>query len=165
MKSTQAELDASGQDSARRQQLQAQAESATKEVQYLQGQLSDLNGVLSNHVAGTKLQTLQDQHAKLLANNHAERQRADAIYANRAAKQRQTKETQAAAEQIQKQLEQKVQEMPIEQQQEYYNLQVEPTLCHCSCTYTGCPSASPYTTHLLPHGNGRQAICPQRFLV
>ena len=96
-----------------------------KEVQYLQGQLSDLNAVLSNHVAGTKLQTLQDQHAKLLASNHAERQRADAMYANRAAKQRQTKETQAAAEQIQKQLEQKVQEMTIEQQQEYYNLQVD----------------------------------------
>ena len=106
-----------------------QVESASKEVQYLQGQLSDLNAVLSNHVAGTKLQTLQDQHAKLAASNHAERQRADAIYANRAAKQRQTKETQAAAEQIQKQLEQKVQEMSIEQQQEFYNLQVWQHCC------------------------------------
>ena len=106
-----------------------QVDSASKEAQYLQGQLSDLNAVLSNHVAGTKLQMLQEQHGKLVASNHAERQRADAIYANRAAKQRQTKETQAAAEQIQKQLEQKVQEMSIEQQQEFYNLQV----CH-SCS-------------------------------
>ena len=101
-----------------------QAETASKEVQHLQGQLSDLNAVLSNHVASTKIEALHDQHAKILASNHAERQRADAVYANRAAKQRQTKEVQATAEQIQKQLEQKVHEMSIEQQQEYYNLQV-----------------------------------------
>ncbi len=102
-----------------------QVDTASKEVQQLQGQLSDLNAVLSNHVASTKLETLHDQHAKMLASNHAEWQRVDAVYANRAAKQRQTKEVQSAAEQIQKQLEQKVHEMSIEQQQEYYNLQVQ----------------------------------------
>ncbi|DBA65684.1 TPA: hypothetical protein ACH3X2_002738 [Trebouxia sp. C0005] len=119
----QAELDSSGQDLAKRQQLEMQVDTASKEVQQLQGQLSDLNAVLSNHVASTKLESLHDQHAKMLASNHAERQRVDAVYANRAAKQRQTKEVQSAAEQIQKQLEQKVHEMSIEQQQEYYNLQ------------------------------------------
>ncbi len=136
---SQAELDSSGQDLAKRQQLEMQVDTASKEVQQLQGQLSDLNAVLSNHVASTKLGTLHDQHAKMLASNHAERQRVDAVYANRAAKQRQTKEVQSAAEQIQKQLEQKVHEMSIEQQQEYYNLQVQhasptdrtqPDVCH-----------------------------------
>lgn len=91
-----------------------------------------MNAVLSNHVTGTKLNVLQDQHAKLLASNHAERQRVDAVYANRAVKQRQSKEVQKQAEQIQKQLEQKVHEMSIEQQQEYYNLQVAQRTCQ-SC--------------------------------
>lgn len=109
---------------AKRQQLELQVDTASKEVHNLQGQLSDLNAVLSNHVTGTKLNTLHDQHAKLIASNHAERQRVDAVYANKAVKQRQTKEVQKAAEQIQKQLEQKVHEMSMEQQQEYYNLQV-----------------------------------------
>ena len=98
-------------------------------MQHLQGQLSDLNAVLSSHVTGTKLDVLQDQHAKLLAANHAERQRVDAVYANRAVKQRQSKEVQKQAEQIQMQLEQKVHEMSIEQQQEYYNLQVAQRTC------------------------------------
>ena len=127
---SQAELDSSGQDLAKRQQLEMQMDTASKEVQQLQGQLSDLNAVLSNHVASTKLETLHDQHANMLASNHAERQRVDAVYANRAAKQRQTKEVQSAAEQIQKQLEQKVHEMSIEQQQEYYNLQVQDSSPH-----------------------------------
>ena len=109
---------------AKQQQLELQTDTASKEVQNLQGQLSDLNAVLSNHVTDTKLDTLHDQHAKLIASNHAERQRVDAVYANKAVKQRQTKEVQKAAEQIQKQLEQKVHEMSMEQQQEYYNLQV-----------------------------------------
>ena len=121
---SQAELDSSSQDLAKRQQLEMQVDTASKEVLHLQGQLSDLNAVLSNHVAGTKLETLNDQHATIVASNHAERQRVDAVYANRAAKQRQTKEVQNAAEQTQKQLEQKVHEMSMEQQQEYYNLQV-----------------------------------------
>lgn len=120
----QTELDSSSQDVVKRQQLELQVDTASKEVQHLQGQLADLNAVLSNHVSSTKPETLHNQHAALLASNHAERQRVDAIYANRAAKQRQTKEVQAAAEQIQKQLEQKVHEMSIEQQQEYYNVQV-----------------------------------------
>lgn len=107
-------------------------DTASKEVQHLQGQLSDMNAVLSNHVTGTNLDVLQDQHAKLLASNHAERQRVDAVYANRAVKQRQSKEVQKQAEQIQKQLEQKVHEMSIEQQQEYYNLQVAQRT-HQSC--------------------------------
>lgn len=109
---------------ARRQQLELQVDTASKEVQHLQGQLSDLNAVLSNHITGTKLDTLHDQHAKLVASNHAERQRVDAVYANKAVKQRQTKEGQKTAEQIQTQLEQKVHEMSLEQQQEYYNHQV-----------------------------------------
>lgn len=124
----QTELDSSSQETAKRQQLELQVDTASKEVQHLQGQLADLNAVLSNHVSSTKLESLHDQHAKLLASNHAERQRVDAIYSNRAAKQRQTKEVQATAEQIQKQLEQKVHEMTIEQQQEYYNLQVADTM-------------------------------------
>ena len=122
--SAQAELDSCSQKMAKQQQLELQTDTASKEVQNLQGQLSDLNAVLSNHVTGTKLDTLHDQHAKLIASNHGERQRVDAVYANKAVKQRQTKEVQKAAEQIQKQLEQKVHEMSMEQQQEYYNLQV-----------------------------------------
>lgn len=122
--SAQAELDASSQEAARRQQLELQVDTSSKEVQNLQGQLSDLNAVLSNHVTSTKLDVLHEQHAKLLASNHAERQRVDAVYANRAVKQRQSKEIHKAAEQIQKQLEEKVREMSIEQQQEYYNFQV-----------------------------------------
>lgn len=109
---------------AKRQQLELQVDTASKEVQNLQGQLSDLNAVLSNHVTGTKFDTLHDQHGKLIASNHAERQRVDAVYANKAIKLRQTKEVRKTAEQIQNQLEQKVHEMSIEQQQEYYNLQV-----------------------------------------
>ena len=120
----QTELDSCSEDLAKRQQLELQVDTASREVQHLQGQLADLNAVLSNHVNSTKLEALHDQHAKLSASNHAERQRVDAVYANRAAKQRQIKEVQATAEQIQKQLEQKVHKMSIEQQQEYYNLQV-----------------------------------------
>lgn len=113
-----------------------QVDTASKEVQHLQGQLSDLNAVLSNHVASTKLETLHDQLAKMNASNHTERQRVDAVYANRAAKQRQTKEVQATAEQIQKQLEQKVHEMSIEQQQQYYNLQVQYARLTAPCCHS-----------------------------
>ena len=122
--SAQGELDSCSQDMDKRQQLELQVDTASKEVLHLQGQLSDLNAVLSNHVTGTKLDALHDQHAKLVASNHAERQRVDAVYANKAVKQRQTKEVQKTAEQIQKQLEEKVHEMSMEQQQDYYNLQV-----------------------------------------
>lgn len=120
----QAELDSAGQEAAKRQQLDMQVNSVSKEVQSLQGQLSDLNAVLSHHVAGSKHDALKDEHARLVASNHAERQRIDAIYGNRAAKQRQTKDVQTAADQLQKQLEQKVHGMSMQQQQEYYNLQV-----------------------------------------
>lgn len=120
----QAELDSAGQEAAKKQQLEMQVESASKEVQGLQGQLSDLNAVLSHHVAGSKLDVLQESRAKLSSANHTERQRIDAIFANRAAKQRQSKEVQASADQLQKQLEQTVQGMSMQQQQDYYNLQV-----------------------------------------
>lgn len=120
----QAELDSAGQEAAKKQQLEMQTDSASKEVESLQGRLSDLNSVLSHHVAGSKLDVLKEQHAKLSSANHTERQRVDAVYANRAAKQRQTKEVQATADQLQKQLEQKVQGMSMQQQQDYYNLQV-----------------------------------------
>ena len=130
----QTELDSAGQEAAKKHQLEMQVDSATKEVESLQGQLSDLNAVLSHHVAGTKLEALKEQHAKLSSANHTERQRVDAIYANRAAKQRQTKEVQTTADQLQKQLEQKVQGMSMQQQQDYYNLQVPST----SSPLTGC---------------------------
>ena len=120
----QAELDSAGQEAARKQQLEIQVDSASKEVQSLQGQLADLNAVVSHHVAGSKLEVMKEEHQRLIASNHTERQRVDAIYANRAAKQRQSKEVQATSDQLQKQLEQKVHGMSMQQQQEYYNLQV-----------------------------------------
>ena len=120
----QTELDSASQEAAKKHQLGMQIDSATKEVESLQGQLSDLNAVLSHHVAGAKLDALKEQHTKLSSANHTERQRVDAVYANRAAKQRQTKEVQAAADQLQKQLEHRVQGMSMQQQQDYYNLQV-----------------------------------------
>ena len=121
----QTELDSSSQDVTNRQQLELQVDSATKEVQLLQGQLSDLNCSFESsccqHKAGKF--TCQE-HAQKIASNHTERQRVDSIYANKAAKQRQTKEVQNTAEQIQKQLEQKVHAMSMDQQQNYYTLQV-----------------------------------------
>lgn len=131
----QAELDSAGQEAAKKQQLETQVDSASREEQSLQGQLADLNAVLSHHVAGFKLDVLKDNHAKLTSANHTERQRIDAIFANRAAKQRQTKEVQASADQLQKQLEQKVQGMSLQQQQDYYNLQVQRTMSKAAeCT-------------------------------
>jgi len=119
------EISSLDKDSAAYARHDQKYEVLVKDVKGLQGQLADLNIILDKVGTETPPEEIQQQLSTLKQRNEVERNKVDQIFTERANWESRTKEVDTQIKQIQKRMEDKMNELAPAKRQQYYDLQQE----------------------------------------
>lgn len=119
----QGECDQFQKDNSTYSQAERRYESLVKEVRNLQGQLADFNLIVDKLRTNAEPADIAQAYHMLKQKNDQDRARVDAVFTERAAKDKQTRESEEGLQAIQREAEQTLNELNPDKRQHYQRLQ------------------------------------------